>query len=542
MKDLAVVTTTIGEKFEKMARITHPSIKAYADKINADFIILDKIKVSKKYPSYERFQLFDLLTKYLRIIYIDTDIIIRPDCPNLFEVVPEKTLGLFNEGRFIPDVKMGVMSDVCRKYKINIPKWNGEYYNTGVMVTSRLHRHLFKKPVEEFDTYAVGPTFVYHYEQPYLNAIIITENYKVTELNHKFNRISVMDEITGENKLDSYILHYAGVHYDKNFEETLKNDLKNWQESAPEYKYPRNFKIIVGGGIGDQIDAEPVVRYICEKIYIGDNIHVKTDFPFIFKHLPVTLIKDKQIKEATVFHTIETLPAPETPIWNYIAQTLCHTTDFASISALRRVLPDIDKQIRLDVDKEALESVRAIIGNETSIENLILVHPGKGWKSKTFPQEYWQEIIDKLVDENFKIAIIGKYISEEQGIIDVNIPKGAIDLRNLLSLDEMVALISKAKILISNDSAPIHMAGAFDNFIVFIPTCKHPDHVLPYRKGSKNYKSIALYKKLTCDSIDSSPTQVDGATVDIYKGDIMDYLPETSVVINAVKDFINSLS
>ena len=36
----AVVTLTIGKKFETLAQLTHPTLKAYANKIGADFIVL----------------------------------------------------------------------------------------------------------------------------------------------------------------------------------------------------------------------------------------------------------------------------------------------------------------------------------------------------------------------------------------------------------------------------------------------------------------------------------------------------------------------
>ena len=71
-----------------------------------------------------------------------------------------------------------------------------------------------------------------------------------------------------------------------------------------------------------------------------------------------------------------------------------------------------------------------------------------------------------------------------------------------------------------------------------IPTCKHPDNVLPYRNGSKSYKSKSLYKKLTVDEIDSSPTQVHGQTLDWVNGDIIDYLPNTSLVIDEIDEIM----
>lgn len=531
-KKKAVVTMCFGE-FEYMAEVTHPSIKAYADKIGADFLVINERKISKKYLHYEKFQLHDMFKDYHRIIYVDTDIIIRPDCPNLFDMVKEYKLGIFDEGRF--GDFLPVVRDACVKYNISIPKWERQSYNTGVMVLSRLHRKIFVKPEQEYDI--VGG--LAHYEQPYINLKIISGGYLVQDIGYKFNRMSLMDKLTGEHRLSSYIVHYANAAPVQSRLGLIKEDIKLWEKDAPDYRYARNIHVEVGGGLGDQVDAEPVVRYMCNHVYKGDNIRLRSHFPQIFEHLPVKMPDEMEMKkDQTIYYRIETLPGPETPLWQNVAQTLCHSTDFISIACLRRILPDLDKRITMKMKDEALFSLINTVGIKNLME-YVLVHPGKGWDSKTFPEDFWQGVVDGLAEKNIPTAIIGKCISERQGLVDIECPENVLDLRNLINLDELIALISQAKIVISNDSAPIHIAGAFDNWIVLIPSCKHPDHVLPYRHGVKTYKTKSLYKKLTCDSIDSSPTMIDGQTIDYVVGDIHDYLPDTGDVIKSVEQIIS---
>lgn len=74
----AVVTLTIGERYKEIAEITHPVLKAYADKIGAEFVVIDK---DHGLMHWEKFQIYHLLKIYNRIIFFDTDIIIRNDCP-----------------------------------------------------------------------------------------------------------------------------------------------------------------------------------------------------------------------------------------------------------------------------------------------------------------------------------------------------------------------------------------------------------------------------------------------------------------------------
>ncbi len=139
-----VLTIAVGDDYLQMASYTHPTIKAYAERIGADFLCIDESNTST--PHWEKFQIFDLLNKYERIIYLDTDLIVRDDCPDLFEVVPVSELGMFNEAPFVPDGRQAAMYEVCKAHDTNVPDWDGKYYNSGVMVISRTHKYLFKKP------------------------------------------------------------------------------------------------------------------------------------------------------------------------------------------------------------------------------------------------------------------------------------------------------------------------------------------------------------------------------------------------------------
>ena len=231
---------------------------------------------------------------------------------------------------------------------------------------------------------------------------------------------------------------------------------------------------------------------------------------------------------------MSSLPGPETVTWMVVSNLLSHTVDYCSIALLKRILAVKDKQIHLDVVRSDIDCINDLVDKP---EELILVHPGKHWPSKTLPTQYWQDIIDGL-SINHRVAIIGRE-DGNRGTVNVTCPKNAIDLRNLLDLGALIALISKAKLLMSNDSAPIHIAGAFDNLIVLLPTCKHPDHVLPYRNGSTYYKAIALYKKLPSDEFDARPTCVEGSSAEINLSDWDKYLMDPKLIIENTEELLN---
>jgi hypothetical protein len=533
----AVVTVCIGKNYDAMFAISKPTIEAYAKKVGAEFIHIDKQLISQTSPHFEKFQIHELLTKYERIIYIDADTLVRDDCPNLFEIVPPNALGMFNEGRFKD--RLNVILESAKTYGIKIEtkealqKYLNKYYNTGVMVISRCHRDLFQKPVIE-DIY-------HHYEQSYINHMIIKREIKMFELHHNFNRMMMMDSLTGISRLNSYIVHYAGIL--NNVIQVMNDDITKWNQGVK--KIPRHVVLAVGARLGDIVSAEPIIRYLVEHTYKGSEITIVSSQPRVFAHLQelaeVLPFEQHRYKPDTPYIIHNCMVPQEEEIWKYCTPSAMHTVDWMSIVCLKHTLPDTSRDIRLGVSLEGFSEVIEIMGDKIqTLEKLVLIHPGRGWNSKTFPSTYWETIIHQLIESGHSVGIIGKDVDEEVGYINMTIPDAVIDFRDLLSLDGLFAVISKAPVLISNDSAPIHIAGAFDSHIILIPTCKHPDHVLPYRKGQKYHKATALYKKLMCMEPSMNPNSLYGYNIKEIppKHDINEYLPDPEIVVAKVNEVL----
>lgn len=524
----AVVTVCIGDEFVELSKLTHPTLKNYADRIKADFISIDSCKST---PHWEKFVLYDLLNKYDRIIYLDTDLIVRDDCPDLFEEVPYNQIGAFNEAKFVPREYSLIETAKFYDIKTEDIAWNGKYYNTGVFVISKCHKYVLKKPEEENCNF---------YEQSYLNLKIAMEETKRDEknplmhdLSYKFNRMTCLD-FSGEVRHASYIIHYAGYHYFTTRNEIfgiIQGDLDTWEQDKPEYKYKRRIVLVVSGGMGDQVDAEPTLRYV-QKIYKDTaDIVVTTHWPRLFNHLelPVYSHSDFSPKQFYPFYQMKTFPDPTTVTYSVISNLLCHTVDYCSISALQRVLPLTEKVINLKIEEEDEIEIDKVL-NGFDLTKCVLIHPGRHWDSKTFPKEWWQKIVD-ILSSAVPVCLIGTDDHENRGAYQLDIPSNCINLIDRTTIGSLISVISRCPILVSNDSVPIHIAGAFDNWIFVIPTCKHPDHVLPFRKTpdgfvSSYHKAEALYKKLTLDDCDQRPTTwiEGGATAESVEGPWSSYL------------------
>lgn len=515
--------------YQVMAEMTHPTIKAYAERIGADFILINEVMLSTASPHFEKFQLFDLLAKYDRIIFMDTDLIVRDDCPNLFDIVPEHMVGMFDESPFRDNFKH--LAEASQTYHIDIEKdYNGAYYNTGVMVVSRLHRDMFKLPATQ--------SIFNHYDQSYLNLFIQANHVKVHKLPYQYNRMVLVDDLTGDHRLNSYIIHYAGIL--QHAEKIIENDLGRWKRGHR--SIPKKAILAVGARLGDIVSAEPIIRHMILKEYPDYEITIVSTEPRVFGHLAekakLATFAQAYREEDEVYITKNCMLPQEAPIWQFMTANNMHTIDWMSINCLKHTLPDDEKEIRLAISLSGYAEVLNILGI-SPIEKLIVVHPGRGWPSKTFPAEYWLEICQKLKDTGCNVAIIGRDVEKEHGYVDFEAPEGVVDMRDLLSLDGLIALLSKAHILISNDSAPIHIAGAFDNHIILLPTCKHPDHVLPWRNGTKKYKTKALFKKPMWDEPCKNPLSLYGYNLSSVPGNINDFIADPQIILDTVKEILD---
>jgi len=195
----AVVTMVIGDQYKRIAEVTHPTLVAYASRIGADFVVIRERYYSKVPTGYEKLQIGRILENYDRVIYLDTDVIVRNDTPNLLWIVPEWFIGVYNESDPTWESRIdvpGFMPGFCNSLRLPMPDYRGRYFNTGVMVVGRKHSALFTAPT-------VFPNC--HGEQGYLNIQIHLLGYSILELPSRFNRIP--DCLYGDGT-DAYIIHY----------------------------------------------------------------------------------------------------------------------------------------------------------------------------------------------------------------------------------------------------------------------------------------------------------------------------------------------
>jgi len=497
------VTVTEGPVYESIAELTHPFLKRYAEKCGADFIVLNGSEISTfpvVTPHYLKFKLYDLLKDYDRIIYLDTDIVVSPTAANLFEIVNEKRIGLLDEAKY--QERSGLVARMAEVKSLDIQGLDlRSYFNTGVMVLSKQHRPLFAPFFR-----APLPTDGF-FEQTYLNYRIAKQHSQAPRtfgLHYLSNWHNWMSFFWGPNlemRLLGHFIHYAGNAEQmplSEFLQLLRSDLQKLYPNDKEIPKEK-IAISVSGGLGDHISAQPAVRYAVEHLYKDQDVIIVSHHPEVWEGLNIPHFKEGEsfIKDAPDRQVLSSLPPINHFSWQTLSHALCNATDYASILLTKGTLPDEPglKRIRFhekyyDVThpqfpKTLFEKI-GFDKTDPRWNRLILVHPGRGWESKTFPADVWESYCREFQgvspEYGYLVVVIGKN-SGDQGVVEFD-RSPYIDLVDKLTLEELIALIGHTQILLTNDSAPVHIAGGFETHIGLIATCKRPEYVLPYRGSS----------------------------------------------------------
>lgn len=227
------ITTRADSNIKEMTDITHPIIQKYADKIGADFIVLDDPK--GLHPHYRILQFYELFDKYDRIISFDSDIVIAPDCPNLFDIVPYEKIGTIFEdaGSRQQDRRERIRK---ANEKFGDIGWKTGYINTGVAVFSKCHKELFKQRELWME---LG------FDDIYLGYWLRKLGFEIYELPPKFNFMTMFAEDWNgrPQRLDNYIIHYAGNSFSGDRLGDIKRDAEIFYSEFP-YPKLKNEKII----------------------------------------------------------------------------------------------------------------------------------------------------------------------------------------------------------------------------------------------------------------------------------------------------------
>ncbi len=124
-------------------------------------------------------------------------------------------------------------------------------------------------------------------------------------------------------------------------------------------------------------------------------------------------------------------------------------------------------------------------------EDFVVFCPGGRWKSKRWPVENFVKLARRLVgNPGVRVVVVG---SKDESALGEEISRvaknGIVNLAGNITLEQLPYVLSKAKVVITNDSGPMHLAAAMGSkvFALFGPT--DPSKTGPYGSGHKVFTS-----------------------------------------------------
>jgi len=134
---------------------------------------------------------------------------------------------------------------------------------------------------------------------------------------------------------------------------------------------------------------------------------------------------------------------------------------------------------------EATDSVdRLLKSHGITDNNYAVLIPGSAHTDKCWPTKRFAALADKVTSK-FGLSIIATGTAPEASIVETLKSLANVPITNLAgqtSLSELIALLRAAKIVVSNDTGPGHIAAALDVPLAIIFGRSNPVRVAPYGK------------------------------------------------------------
>ena len=160
-----------------------------------------------------------------------------------------------------------------------------------------------------------------------------------------------------------------------------------------------------------------------------------------------------------------------------------HTVDY-HLGLLKPLgIENASRAIRLRLPDETTANADALLRTANVGEDFVCFHPGSARSEKFWEAKRWAEAIDHCASETGMSCVLtgGRSVIEQAQIAAIKAAAKSkpIDLSGKTNLLTLAALVRKARLLVTVDSAPMHFAAAWDTpqVVLFGPT--NPFHWHP---------------------------------------------------------------
>ena len=175
-------TAPILPAFDELSKISISLAKKYCNKIGAEHVLITEPFINFIHPTYERFRLFEdpyWTDNYDNILYLDSDVFIFNDAPNIFDLYSDTTT--FKVCQHWSEIRYGLVN---------------QGFNAGVFMLNKISRDIMLP----YLNYRVDPPFPSHDNTALVNCVN-ESGVEVTVMDARFN---------AKNATDCYFSHTWG--------------------------------------------------------------------------------------------------------------------------------------------------------------------------------------------------------------------------------------------------------------------------------------------------------------------------------------------
>jgi len=173
----------------------------------------------------------------------------------------------------------------------------------------------------------------------------------------------------------------------------------------------------------------------------------------------------------------------------FVPRRTVHAVDRYLTAARRLGLAEAKARDHLPVSAAARAAIRgrlAEAGLEPG-EPFVAVGPHARWATKQWPAERFAAVLDRLHRrEGVRAVLVGSGDAAEAArTIARGLTQPPIDLVNRTTLKELAAVLAEARVMLTNDSGPMHVAAAVGTPVVAIFGPTSPARTGPYGPGHR---------------------------------------------------------
>lgn len=130
----------------------------------------------------------------------------------------------------------------------------------------------------------------------------------------------------------------------------------------------------------------------------------------------------------------------------------------------------IKPEIFSDTEEKNKVDEYLISNGITPRKKFICIAPGSVWFTKRFPEDKFVKVCDLLKSIDVKIVLTGGEQDREftESILNKSVNENIINSAGKFSITGSAEIIKQAALLLTNDSAPLHIANAVDTDVIAI--------------------------------------------------------------------------